>query len=220
MSTEEATSPAPVVRRRKRQAVRDAAVSLASILVVVGAIAFIQLLRSQDAGLASSEIPAGNYTAVKLGVVGGGSPRLGSPAPLFQLPVPDGKLVSLSESRGKVVLVNFWATWCVPCRQEIPDLVTLQQGWSDRAQIIGVDLQETPADVTNYANVMGMNYPLPIDFNGTVASTYKIKGLPTTFFLDAQGVIRDIRIGILKPQVATCIVDDIQRGQHDPDNCR
>ncbi len=199
--------------------VRDVAVSLLSIAAVVLAIVAVQFIRDRDDG-GMVGVPSGDYTAVKLGVVADGSTKIGSQAPLFRLPSPAGQVIRLSDLRGKIVLVNFWATWCVPCRREIPDLVNLQAEWGDRVQIVGVDLQETPADVVPFATRMQINYPLPIDFNGEVASSYKIRGLPTTFFLDGQGVIRDLRIGLLDPNVARCIVSNIERGQHVPSDCR
>jgi thiol-disulfide isomerase/thioredoxin len=197
-------------------------VSLLSLAVVAGVIIAVQFIRNRDGGETATAggIPSGDYTSVKLGIVAGGSTKIGSQAPLFQLPSPDNSLIRLSDLRGKVVVLNFWATWCVPCRREIPDLVNLQTEWGDSVQIVGVDLQETPVDVMAFATRLQMNYPLALDFNGEVALSYKIKGLPTTFFLDGQGVIRDLRIGLLNPGIARCIVSDIERGKHDPSDCR
>ena len=202
--------------------VRDGAVSLLSLLLVTGAIIAVQFIRNRDSGSTAAAVglPSGDYTAVRLGVVAGGDTKIGSQAPLFQLSTPDGQVIRLGDLRGGVVLLNFWATWCAPCRQEIPDLVKLQNDWGESVRIVGVDLQETPADVAAFATRLQMNYLLALDFNGEVASSYKVRGLPTTFFLDAQGVIRDVRIGVLRPQVATCIVNNIESGQHDPGDCR
>lgn len=217
-------SPVTTIRRRRPPytLARDVGVSLLSLAVVAGAIIAVQFVRNRDGGetAAAVGIPSGDYTSVRLGVVAGGDTKIGSQAPLFQLPSPDNSLIRLTDLRGKVVLLNFWATWCAPCRQEIPDLVKLQKDWGDSVQIVGIDLQETPADVAHYAGLFQMNYPLALDFNGDVASVYKIKGLPTTFFLDAEGIIRDLRIGVLRPQVATCIVTSIERDQHNPSDCR
>ena len=201
---------------------RDVAVSFVSLAAVVAAIVAVQFIRNRDSAqpVAAIGLPSGDYTAVRLGVVANGDTKVGGQAPLFQLSGPDGQVLRLSDLRGKVVLVNFWATWCAPCRQEIPDLVQLQRDWGDKVQIVGVDLQETPADVSEFAARLQMNYLLALDKDGAVASSYKIKGLPTTFFLDQDGVIRDLRIGVLRPKVATCIVDDIERGKHDPGDCR
>lgn len=218
----DASPESPLSRRGDSHTlVRDAVVSVLSVAAVVLAIVAVQFIRKADGGgTAAAAVQNGDYSAVKLGIVGDGSTKIGSQAPLFQLPSPYGQVIRLSDLRGKVVLINFWATWCVPCRREIPDLVNLQTEWGDGVQIVGVDLQETPDDVVRYAEVMQMNYPLALDFNGEVASSYKIKGLPTTFFLDGQGVIRDLRIGILSPDLARCIVSGIERGQHNPSDCR
>jgi cytochrome c biogenesis protein CcmG, thiol:disulfide interchange protein DsbE len=213
-----------VPEERPQRFIRDVAVSLFSLAVVAGGIFAVQFVRNRDsaqtATAAAVGLPSGDYTAVRLGVVAGGDTKIGGPAPVFQLSAPDGQMFRLSDLRGKVALVNFWATWCAPCRQEIPDLVRLQKDWGDSVRIVGVDLQETPADVAAFATRLQMNYSLALDFNGEVASSYKVRGLPTTFFLDAQGIVRDLRIGVLRPQVATCIVNDIERGKHDPGDCR
>jgi len=220
-----AEQPAAAMDSRRgapRTVVRDVVVSLLSFAVVAGAILAVQFIRNRDSGetVAALGVPSGDYTAVRLGIVAGGSTKIGSEAPLFQLSSPDGQVIRLDGLRGRVVLLNFWATWCSPCRQEIPDLVKLQTDWGDSVRIVGVDLQESAADVGAFATRLQMNYPLALDRDGEVASFYKIKGLPTTFFLDSQGVIRDLRIGVLRPQVAICIADSIERGQHNPGDCR
>lgn len=217
-----APADTPPERERDHPIFRDILISLLSVALVAGAIVVVQLVRNRGgAGSAvAAGLPSGDYTAVRLGVVGNGSTKIGSEAPAFQLTVPSGELIRLSDLRGKVVLLNFWATWCSPCRREIPDLVRLQNQWGGSVQIVGIDLQETPSEVSAFAGQMQMNYPVPLDSDGQVASYYRIRGLPTTYFLDPQGVIRDIRIGLLRPEIATCIVDGIERGQHNPSDCR
>jgi thiol-disulfide isomerase/thioredoxin len=121
-------------------------------------------------------------------------------APAFALKGLDGKTVSLADLRGKVVLLNFWATWCGPCRMEVPDLVELQKKYKDQLQVIGlvVDSAEE-AEVRSFVKEFGINYPianapdeLRMQFGG-------IPALPTTFIVDAQGRVVQKHIGLRDP---------------------
>lgn len=116
----------------------------------------------------------------------------------FTAPDLNGKPVSLASLRGKVVIVNFWATWCPPCREEIPDLIALQKKYKDQLQIIGVSQDSgSLEDVRAFAAEHGMNYP-------TIMSTPEIEklfpgiyALPTSFILDRDGHLAQKHIGIL-----------------------
>ena len=217
--------PPPRRRRRERSAGRDVGVPLLAIAAVLGAIFAVQYLRtlraeSGNSGITTTVLGSDGFTPIKLGVISGGDIDLGKPGPDFQLADPAGAIVTLADFRGKPVMVNFWATWCVPCRKETPDLVALQTEWGTTAQIVGVNYYESPDTVLAFASEFSMNYPLPLDRNGEVTGSYKLTGLPESFFLDGQGVVRDHRIGIVRPGVARCIVSGIERGQHQPQDCR
>jgi cytochrome c biogenesis protein CcmG/thiol:disulfide interchange protein DsbE len=162
----------------------------------------------------------GNYSQLQTGSQTTDGLAIGKPAPGFRLAAPDGDVLSLAGFRGKPVVVNFWATWCVPCRVETPDLIKLQSGWGSSVQMLGVDAQETPADVRTFAAQFGSNYPLIIDSDGAVVSAYHIFGLPQTFFIDARGVLRDYRIGVLDPAVAQCIIKGVADAAYQPKDCR
>ena len=215
-------SSSPVTKRRSRHPLWDLGVPLLAIGAVAGAIILVQTLRNGGDTITSSQATVANdgFTPVKLGIASSGRSGVGDTAPTFQLTDPRGTVISLADFRGKPALVNFWATWCAPCRREIPDLIKLQEGWGNSVSIIGVDLNEPGDVVADYANSMGMNYPIALDLDGSVTSAFKLTGLPETFFLDATGVIRDHRIGLLKASIAECVVAGIQRGNHDPANCR
>jgi len=118
--------------------------------------------------------------------------------PPFTAPDLAGRQVSTETLRGKVVLVNFWATWCPPCREEIPDLVALQEKYRDQLQIIGISQDSGPVPlVQQFAAEHGMNYP-------TVMSTPEIEklfpsvyALPTTFVIDREGRLAKKHVGLL-----------------------
>lgn len=211
-----------VVRKRGgRDPFRDLIIPVAAITVVVGAIVLVQLIRERESTPVAGPVFApGSYSPIELGSEDGGKPKLGEPAPGFQLLDVDGQIVRLDDFRGGPVLINFWATWCVPCRKETPDLIELQSEWGDQVQIVGVNYAE-PADVARaFATNFGINYVLPLDSTGEVTGSYKLTGLPETFFLDEGGIIRDHRIGQLRADVARCIVAGIRAGAHEPEACR
>lgn len=217
----EPTEQLAIRKRAGRDPVRDLVIPVLAIALVAAGIFFVQWFRERAAApVAGSSFAPGSYSPIRLGSEGEGKPKLGQPAPGFQLLDSEGRVVRLDDFRGRPVLVNFWATWCVPCRKETPELIALQSEWGDEAQIVGVNYFESPDAVRAFAADFGINYPLPLDRTGEVTGSYKLTGLPETFFLDAQGVIRDHRIGQLRPDIARCIVAGIQAGTPKPEECR
>jgi len=124
------------------------------------------------------------------------------PAPDFTLKGLDGKELSLSEARGKVVFLNFWATWCGPCRAEIPDLVDLQNRYKDRLEIIGLDVDDDdPAEVQQYVTENGINYPVAMAPNELRNQYGGIPALPTSFVLDTQNRVVQKHVGLWNPEI-------------------
>lgn len=112
------------------------------------------------------------------------------PVPKLKLSTMNGKTVGLENLRGKVVLVNFWATWCIPCRREIPSLQRLwQQLEKSQLQIIAVDIGEDEAAVNNFLGTLDNppTFPIALDKDSAVLQTWPIKAMPTTFLIDKQG---------------------------------
>jgi thiol-disulfide isomerase/thioredoxin len=119
------------------------------------------------------------------------------PAPALTLKDLDGKPLSLDSSRGKVTIITFWATWCPPCRAEIPDLIDLQKKYAGKLQILGLSVDdEAPANLKKFVQVMGINYPVAVA-PPEVGELYGgIPALPTTFVLDTQGRIVQKHVGL------------------------
>ena len=132
-----------------------------------------------------------------LGAEKGDGPGIGAPAPTFALQDVDGNVVQLSDFRGRVVLVNFWATWCSPCRKEFPELARAYDEHNEEVVVLGVDLQENADEVRNFASEYGAKFPIVIDVKADVAAAYRLLGLPSSYFIDQQGILRDQFFGPL-----------------------
>jgi len=123
-------------------------------------------------------------------------PAIGKLAPDFQLSSLDGQSISLSDFRGKPVLLNFWASWCGPCRLEMPFIQQIYEEWSDKGLVVlTVNLQEDPGRVKEFVESFGLSFPVLLATNQEVPLAYNIRGIPATFFIDKNGIIQDIKIG-------------------------
>ena len=122
------------------------------------------------------------------------------PAPEFKLKDLDGKELSLDPSKGKVVLLNFWATWCGPCREEIPGLIALQERYKDRLQIIGLVVDDDDdKEVRKVADSEGINYPVALADGKTRFEYGGIAALPTVFLINTEGRVVQKHIGLYNP---------------------
>ena len=122
------------------------------------------------------------------------------PAPEFKLTGLDGKPVMLADSKGKIILLNFWATWCGPCRAEIPDLIELQNKYSDHLQILGLVVDDDDHDaIKEFTEKFGINYPVAIATDDIRMQYGGIVALPTSFVLDAEGRIVQKHEGLRDP---------------------
>lgn len=129
------------------------------------------------------------------------APAVGFLAPDFTVPTLSGESFTLSDQRGRPVVINFWATWCPPCRAEIPFFQAAARKYNGQVSVVGVDDGEPAALVASFVNEMGMAYPIPLDEDSAVSRAYRVNSLPTTFFVDAEGVVQDIHIGIISQAV-------------------
>jgi cytochrome c biogenesis protein CcmG/thiol:disulfide interchange protein DsbE len=125
--------------------------------------------------------------------------QLGQPAPDFTFPDLDGKEISLSEFRGKVVLVNIWATWCPPCRDEMPSMQKLYEKFKGRDfEILAVSIDADGREaVAPFIQQMNLTFPALLDPNEKIRSLYAITGVPESFIIDKNGILVDRVIGPL-----------------------
>jgi len=156
-------------------------ISFAIILVV----ALVWLFISAD--------PAGNTTAGKIP-----APQTGFLAPDFTLDTLDGDTVTLSDLRGKAVLVNLWATWCPPCRSEMPAIQKLYDEYKDQGFVVlavNATNQDQVSKIPDFIQEYGLTFPILLDTAGEVSRQYQLRSLPSSFFIGRDGVIQEVVIG-------------------------
>lgn len=172
---------------------------LVPVIVITAIVAAIWWLESRDDGGVS---PSGErYGPVELPAALR-APGLdvkaeeGALAPDFLLGRLDGSELRLSDLRGEPVVLNFWATWCAPCRKEIPQFVDASERFREQGLVVvGVNLQEGKSIVRPYADDFGMDFPILIDVDGEVGDAYRLLGLPVTYFIDREGIVRSVFTG-------------------------
>ncbi len=136
--------------------------------------------------------------------------RTGFRAPSFSLATLDGKKVTLDGLRGRPVLINFWATWCPPCQAELPALQAASTRYAgDGLLVVGVDMAESQDTVAAFAQQLGLHFPLALDRDGKVTGQYGVRGLPTSIFVDRQGVVRSTYTGALTDALLQARLADI-----------
>jgi len=122
------------------------------------------------------------------------------PAPGIVIHELSGKITTMDDLKGKVVLVNFWATWCPPCRIEIPELIKLQEQHRDRLQVIGISEDEDPEQVQEFVKKTGINYPVVMATPELIAAYGGVPALPTTFVVDTEGRVVQRHLGLLSAE--------------------
>jgi peroxiredoxin len=136
------------------------------------------------------------------------APIVGYLAPGFTLTSTLGEQVSLADYRGQPVVLNFWATWCPPCRAEMPEFQSASVKYNGQATILGVDQGEPASIVADFGSALGITYPLLVDQDNAVNREYDVAALPTTIFVDGQGIVREVVSGIVSKAV---LEDRIER---------
>lgn len=134
-------------------------------------------------------------------------PLVGYAAPDFTATTPQGVTWRLNELRGKPVVLNFWASWCGPCRVEMPDFQAAARRYGGAVQFIGVNQGEDAQTITAFAAEMGVSYPLVRDESSQITDLYRVAALPSTFFIDSNGVVQDRVLGIVSGGVLQAKID-------------
>lgn len=156
---------------------------LVSILALVLGAAWIGVSASLPGGTANPGIPA---------------PQQGFLAPDFTLDTLDGETITLSELQGRPILVNLWASWCPPCRQEMPAMQRMYEEFSAQGfTILAVNTtnQDSLPAVQNFVGEFGLSFPILLDRDGLVSDSYNLLALPSSFFIDRDGIIQEVVIG-------------------------
>lgn len=137
---------------------------------------------------------------------GGSGPQtatVGQPAPDFKLQNPDGESISLSDFKGKPVLINFWASWCAPCVSEMSYLEEIYDEWSDKGlMLLAINNGESSATVESFLQDNNLSFPVVLDTKAVIVRKYNIQFLPTTFFIDKDGIIQEKVIGAFPSKAA------------------
>lgn len=142
--------------------------------------------------------------------------RTGLLAPDFELETLSGGNVRLADLRGSPVIVNFWASWCPPCRKEMPAFQRVYQEYAmSGLQILAVNAiaQDSLEAARGFTQEYGLSFPIPLDVQSTALEAYRISAFPTTFFIDRQGIIRKIVIGEVSEPLLRAQVEELLAGE-------
>ena len=165
------------------------AIAVALVIVIGGLFTWRELL-TDDGGSGDTALGIAEQSLTV---------EVGQPVPDFTLETPGGELVSLSDFRGQVVVLNFWATWCTPCRKEMPEFQALWEEHEAQGDLmlLAVNLQESADSVAAFVDEFGLTFPVALDSDGEVLDEYGLPGLPGTFFIDSAGVLQARVLGPL-----------------------
>ncbi len=162
---------------------RKHVVSIGIITIIIVVIAFIELSKPKDNLIASDNKSTGI--------------TIGKTAPDFELETVEGKKAKLSDYRGKKVILNFWASWCPPCKEEMPEFQRIYRENKDKLVVVGVNLQESRENVEAFIEKIGITFPILFDPNSLVKDMYNVFTQPVTYFIDESGKIVDKKFGPL-----------------------
>lgn len=141
--------------------------------------------------------------------------QIGSPAPDFTTHNLAGDRVQLADLRGSPVIINFWATWCGPCAQEMPILQSLADRYADTGlRVLAVNTGESPAEIADWQQRLDLRYDLLLDRDQAIAALFRLRGQPSTYIVDAEGIISHIFYG---PATETALINAVETDLRDRD---
>jgi peroxiredoxin len=124
------------------------------------------------------------------------SATIGDAAPDFSLPTLTGEKVTLGAFKGKAVLLNFWASWCTPCREELPELQKMYQKYHKQGfEVIGINIDKKQANAEKFVQRFALSFPVVLDPDSSTISKYEGRAMPTSYLIDRQGMIRQVFFG-------------------------
>ena len=142
------------------------------------------------------------------------SPLIGRAAPSFSLPGLDGGRVASSDYAGKAYVVNFWASWCVPCREEAPHLQSFSDRWSaEGVSVVGIVYNDDQDKASAFRDEFGLTFPQAMDPGGRAAIDFGVFGVPETYVIDERGVVMAKLIGAVGPTTLDEVLSRIRRGE-------
>jgi thiol-disulfide isomerase/thioredoxin len=125
----------------------------------------------------------------------------GSYAENFALKTVAGETIQLSDLKGRPLVLNFWATWCGPCQVEMPLIQEFYERFSPDLEVLAINYDESIGEIQPFVNDLGLTFPVLLDPGGEIADLYQVRGFPTTYFIDREGFVRGLFIGILSEKV-------------------
>lgn len=205
-ATVTSSTPAPAgVEILPRESGRRNALGTLVVLAITGALIVAAAYFSNPR---LGETASANFTPVTIdGQPIGAAPVIDSPAPDFIAALTDGTQLRLSDLRGKPVWLTFGASWCQPCRAENPDIMATYTANAGKIAVVQVYMGEDSGTVKDYADRVGISYLTVPDPNEALAAQYRILGIPSHFFIDANGVLRELKIGSLDPTSMQAALD-------------
>lgn len=176
-------------------------ISIAVIVVLVAITLFLNLSKTNTSDSAANV--DGLETKVATGYL----------APNFTIEHVDGKKISLSDFKGKPVFINFWASWCPPCQEEMPFIQKAYEDYGDKIEFVMINVIETDTlqNMESYIAENGYTFPVYLDKKNVVTDLYNIYGFPTSFFIDSKGVIRELVTGGMTKAFFTQKIQDLLR---------
>ncbi|WP_164668887.1 redoxin domain-containing protein [Virgibacillus doumboii] len=167
-------------------------VAVMAFLIVVAIIGFMDDNTSETS---TSNTDSGNAQGAGIVAPGQSSIEVGKMAPDFKVETLSGDTFQLSDLRGKKVILNFWASWCGPCKKEMPEMQKFHEKYGDKVEVIAVNLTDSETGggvkkVRNYIDKYGYTYPVPLDKKGKVKELYNVAGVPSTYFIGTDGKVQ------------------------------